>query len=49
MATANNPKDSRHNNNNHKNLKAKITSLYGNEVLMIFVCWKNDINNDHYG
>jgi len=47
MITVDNPEDSFHNNNDHMNLKAKITYVYGNGVLMIYVSLKNDINNDH--
>jgi len=42
------PKDYLHNNNDCVNLKDESTYLYGKEVLMIFVCWENGINNDHH-
>ena len=48
MTTMDHPKDYLHNNNDCVNLKDESTYLYGKEVLMIFVCWENGINNDHH-
>lgn len=49
MTTIDTSEDSLHNNNDQGNLKDEITYVYENEVLIISICWKNDINSNHRG